>query len=81
MPYSSRVAIRETATTPPATTTPAADGCCLLLATLGIDLQRIHFTWISAAEGKKWQQVISDITQATRQLGPYLAYQQICEEN
>ena len=28
-----------------------------LLDTLGIDMDRIHFTWISAAEGKKFQQV------------------------
>ncbi len=42
-----------------------------LLDTLGFDLRRIHFTWISAAEGKKWQQVITEITEQTRQLGPY----------
>ena len=33
-----------------------------LLETLGIDMRRIHFTWISAAEGKKWQEMISEIT-------------------
>jgi coenzyme F420-reducing hydrogenase delta subunit/ferredoxin len=42
-----------------------------LLDTLGFDLRRIHFTWISAAEGRKWQQVITEITEQTRQLGPY----------
>jgi coenzyme F420-reducing hydrogenase delta subunit/ferredoxin len=42
-----------------------------LLDTLGFDLRRIHFTWISAAEGKKWQQVIIELTEETRQLGPY----------
>ena len=42
-----------------------------LLDTLGFDLRRIHFTWISAAEGKKWQQVITELTEETRQLGPY----------
>ena len=40
-----------------------------LLDTLGFDLRRIHFTWISAAEGKKWQQVITEITEETRQAG------------
>jgi coenzyme F420-reducing hydrogenase delta subunit/ferredoxin len=44
---------------------------CALLDALGFDLRRIHFTWISAAEGKKWQQLISEITQQVRQLGPY----------
>ena len=50
-----------------------------LLATLGIDTERVHFAWISAAEGKKFQQVISEITAQTRALGPYRAYQEICE--
>jgi coenzyme F420-reducing hydrogenase delta subunit/ferredoxin len=42
-----------------------------LLDLLGFDLDRIHFTWISAAEGKKFQQVVTDITEKTRKLGPY----------
>jgi coenzyme F420-reducing hydrogenase delta subunit/ferredoxin len=42
-----------------------------LLDTLGFDLRRIHFTWISAAEGRKWQEVVTEITEKTRQLGPY----------
>ena len=42
-----------------------------LLDTLGFDLRRIHFTWISAAEGRKWQEEITRITDETRELGPY----------
>jgi len=42
-----------------------------LLDLLGFDLERIHFTWISAAEGKKFQQVVTDVTEKTRKLGPY----------
>jgi coenzyme F420-reducing hydrogenase delta subunit/ferredoxin len=42
-----------------------------LLDTLGFDLRRIHFTWISAAEGRKWQQEVTRITEETRKLGPY----------
>ena len=42
-----------------------------LLDTLGFDLRRIHFTWISAAEGRKWQEEITRITEETRKLGPY----------
>lgn len=41
-----------------------------LLEAMGYDLRRIHFTWISAAEGKKFQQTIAEITEATRALGP-----------
>lgn len=42
-----------------------------LLDTLGFDLRRVHFAWISAAEGKKWQQTVTEITEQTRALGPY----------
>jgi coenzyme F420-reducing hydrogenase delta subunit/ferredoxin len=41
-----------------------------LLQALGFDLERIHFTWISAAEGHKWQQTVKEITEKTRQMGP-----------
>jgi coenzyme F420-reducing hydrogenase delta subunit len=42
-------------------------------------MRRIHFTWISAAEGKKFQQMITEITEKTRQLGPYTAYPRMSE--
>ena len=51
-----------------------------LLDSLGIDLGRIHFTWISAAEGTKWQQVVTEITDKTRAMGPYRAYREVCEQ-
>ena len=50
-----------------------------LLDTLGIEIGRVHFSWISAAEGKKWQQVVAEITQKTREMGPYAAYHHICQ--
>jgi coenzyme F420-reducing hydrogenase delta subunit/ferredoxin len=46
-----------------------------LLEILGFDLRRLHFSWISAAEGKKFQQVITEITEQTRALGPYRPYE------
>jgi ferredoxin len=46
-----------------------------LLDVVGFDMRRIHFTWISAAEGKKFQQVIAEITGQTRALGPYRPYE------
>ncbi|MCW5981570.1 MAG: hydrogenase iron-sulfur subunit [Bryobacteraceae bacterium] len=46
-----------------------------LLEALGFDLRRIHFTWISAAEGRKFQQVIAEITESARKLGPYRPYE------
>ena len=46
-----------------------------LLDAIGFDLRRLHFTWISAAEGKKFQQTIEEITEQTRALGPYRPYE------
>ncbi len=46
-----------------------------LLDVVGFDMRRIHFTWISAAEGKKFQQAIEEITEQTRALGPYRPYE------
>jgi coenzyme F420-reducing hydrogenase delta subunit/ferredoxin len=45
-----------------------------LLDVIGFDMRRIQFTWISAAEGRKFQQVITDFTEQTRALGPYRPY-------
>ena len=42
-----------------------------LLDVLGFDLRRIQFTWISAAEGRKFQETITALTAAARELGPY----------
>jgi coenzyme F420-reducing hydrogenase delta subunit/ferredoxin len=42
-----------------------------LLDALGFDLRRIHFTWISAAESRKFQETITRVTEETRNLGPY----------
>ncbi len=51
-----------------------------LLEAVGIETERVHFTWISAAEGKKWQQVVEKLTEKTRKLGPYTGYREICRE-
>jgi coenzyme F420-reducing hydrogenase delta subunit/ferredoxin len=46
-----------------------------LLEVVGFDMRRIHFTWISAAEGKKFQTVITEVTEQTQALGPYRPYE------
>ncbi len=48
-----------------------------LLDLLGLDLRRLHFSWVSAAEGVKWVELIDDITEKTRKLGPYSEYQSL----
>jgi coenzyme F420-reducing hydrogenase delta subunit len=45
----------------------------------GIDMRRLHFSWISAAEAVKWVDVINDVTTKIRELGPYEEFQSMNE--
>ncbi|MDR3328996.1 MAG: hydrogenase iron-sulfur subunit [Prevotellaceae bacterium] len=46
-----------------------------LLDFMGIDVRRIRFSWVSAAEGAKWADVVNSTVAAIRELGPYTDYQ------
>ncbi|NTW32645.1 MAG: hydrogenase iron-sulfur subunit [Bacteroidetes bacterium] len=37
---------------------------------MGIDKERLRLEWISASEGKKLQEVVNDMTEQIRKLGP-----------
>jgi hypothetical protein len=37
---------------------------------MGIEPGRLHFSWISSAEATKFVEVIKEITEEVRQLGP-----------
>lgn len=41
-----------------------------LLPTLGIDPRRFEYTWVSASEGPRWQQVVIKFTEQVHALGP-----------
>ncbi len=41
-----------------------------LLDFLGVDPERITFSWVSASEGGKWAQVVNDTTRRIREMGP-----------
>ncbi|MFH1615063.1 MAG: hydrogenase iron-sulfur subunit [Planctomycetota bacterium] len=41
-----------------------------LLEYVGIEQGRVHFSWVSAGEGEKFSQVVKDVTEAVRKLGP-----------
>lgn len=41
-----------------------------VLAQLGIEPERVRLTWVSAAEGERFAQVIRDMTEQVRALGP-----------
>jgi F420-non-reducing hydrogenase iron-sulfur subunit len=41
-----------------------------LLEHMGIDRDRLHFSWISSAEAVKFVNVVKDISEKVRALGP-----------
>ena len=46
-----------------------------MLEAVGIDIRRIHFAWISAAEGAKFAEFVNSVTDEIKKLGPYEKYQ------
>ncbi len=44
---------------------------------LGIDLRRLKFTWISAAEGHKFASEVAEFVNEIRKLGPFKQYHSI----
>jgi coenzyme F420-reducing hydrogenase delta subunit len=45
-----------------------------LLEYMGIEEGRVHFSWVSAAEGERFSQVVKEVTEAVRALGPARQY-------
>jgi F420-non-reducing hydrogenase iron-sulfur subunit len=41
-----------------------------LLEHVGIEKERVHFSWISSAEATKFVDVVKEITEKVRSLGP-----------
>jgi coenzyme F420-reducing hydrogenase delta subunit/ferredoxin len=41
-----------------------------LMEFVGLDLDRMHFAWVSASEGHKWAEVVEKVTSAVRKAGP-----------
>ena len=37
---------------------------------MGIEKERLRLEWISASEGKRLQEVVNEMTETLRQLGP-----------
>ncbi len=48
-----------------------------LLDFVGIDSTRLHFSWVSASEGKKWVDVINGVIDDVRAKGPFMQYQSV----
>jgi len=50
-----------------------------LLDFIGIDVRRIHFAWISAAEGAKWAEFVNTVTADIKKLGPNADYRRLLD--
>ncbi|MBL0175750.1 MAG: hydrogenase iron-sulfur subunit [Ignavibacteria bacterium] len=51
-----------------------------LLDFVGIDSSRLHFSWVSASEGKKWVTVVDGVIDEIRARGPFERYQKANSE-
>jgi len=52
-----------------------------LLDFTGIPPERVMFSWISAAEGSKFADLINSVTEDIRKLGPFDQYQKLIKES
>ena len=50
-----------------------------LLDTLGIDTRRIRYSWVSAAEGAKWADLVNETVATIRELGPHNEYKKVAD--
>jgi F420-non-reducing hydrogenase iron-sulfur subunit len=41
-----------------------------MIEQLGIEKERVRLEWVSASEGDRWAQVVKDMTETIRKLGP-----------
>ena len=51
-----------------------------LLDFMGIDSSRLHFSWVSASEGKKWVTVVDGVIDEVRKQGPFEKYKSMSAE-
>lgn len=48
-----------------------------LLQFVGFDLTRVQFSWVSAAEGAKWAELVNKFTDEIRAVGPFKEFHKI----
>jgi coenzyme F420-reducing hydrogenase delta subunit len=48
-----------------------------LLAFVGVDPERVTFSWVSASEGAKWRDVVNETVTKVRGLGPFNQYRKL----
>jgi coenzyme F420-reducing hydrogenase delta subunit len=48
-----------------------------LLDFMGIEKERFQVTWCSAAEGRKWAEVVDEVCESVSRIGPFEAYREM----
>ena len=51
-----------------------------LLELLGVEPERVTFSWVSASEGGKWRDVVNEATEKVRAVGPFTRYRALAGE-
>ena len=44
---------------------------------MGVDVNRVFFSWVSAAEGAKWAEVVNSFTGEIKKIGPYTNFKEL----
>jgi F420-non-reducing hydrogenase iron-sulfur subunit len=50
-----------------------------ILDLMGVDVRRVQYSWVSAAEGSKWADLVNTTVADIRALGPYTEYQKVAD--
>ena len=48
-----------------------------LIDFMGFDTERITFSWVSAAEGAKWAELVNEVTEKVRAIGPFTEFKNL----
>ena len=48
---------------------------------MGFDMRRVKFSWVSAAEGAKWADIVNTTVKEIRELGPSPEYSEMSKES
>jgi hypothetical protein len=51
-----------------------------MLEFVGVDLNRLQFSWVSAAEGGKWVEVVTELTERVRAMGQMTEFKELALE-
>lgn len=52
-----------------------------LMDFMGVEKDRVTFSWVSAAEGARWAEVVNNTVSKLRELGPYAAYKKMVDSS